>query len=137
MILHFFCQESSFYTATRQRVRIPFALDYYLVESNYVPEEFLSASGKLRDAFPQTTYGICIRKVNSENSSQSIVEEAIVRDITSDRDYVEIMLAVFSRNLVTPCGLIDVVEDGLCSEKFYKKDDCTDTEYPFRERIGA
>ena len=137
MIMHFFSQESSFYTSTCQRVRIPFTLHYYLVESKFIPEEFLSASGKLTDAFPQTTYGICIRKMNSDNSSHAVVEEAIVRDITPNRDYVELMLAVFSRNLVTPCGLIDVVEDGLCSEKFHKKDDCTDTEYPLRERIGA
>ena len=65
------------------------------------------------NAYPTTTYGICIRKLAAEQSPKSFLEEAIVRDINTDRSAVESMLDLFSKNSVTPYALNDVLEDYL------------------------
>ena len=136
MSMHFFCKKTLSNSSNHQAERFTIVLQYYLIESKFIPEE-LQQVGIHTDAFPLTTFGICIRKLDPSGTSQSTVEEAIVRDITTDRSAIELMLAIFSRNLVTPCSLKEVVEDSLCSDSFFTKDDCADTEDRCGSRIGA
>ena len=127
MKLEFFSKISSYQHPTQQTKRLPFILHYYLTESKLLLEEHQTEEIPL-NAYPTITYGICIRKLDPATSPKSFLEEAIVRDITTDRSTAESILAIFSKNVVTPCELDDVLEDYLGSSENWLSNDSDEGE---------
>ena len=132
MVMKTYRREKLYRSFTRQVGRAPLVLIYYLVESS-VDSAVFQTNDDFVGSCPKMTYGICIRKIDSEKLANQFSEEAIVKDISTERDTVELMLSAFSRNYVTPCCLSEVIEDWLGLENSADLDICSCAE----NRIGA
>lgn len=88
-----------------EKKSLKISLEYYLIESFYKDEEELDSKIK--------TFGVEVVKKEHLPDNALNIETKIAEHLSLDKQKVESILSVISKNTVTPIGLYGVLDDML------------------------